>query len=106
MYKKISDGYFVIPDYISTEAAAVIKSCLIVDPQFRVKSDELKKMSWLTSNNIARYYRGYFAGKENEEIDEKIIKNMEQYGFQPEPTILKVEAGIFCNEFLMLKSQY
>ena len=81
MYKKIIEGQYTIPQYLSEEAKDIIKKILEIDPKKRLNFEEIKEHPWF--NIINKKYM-MFKGIDIEEniipIDEDIVEQMEKYG--------------------------
>jgi serine/threonine protein kinase len=83
LYKKISDGKFLIPNFISDYAKDLIRKILNTDPSKRYGLKEIKSHPWY---NLIRPNpcEGLYINTITIPVDEKIVKKMEAYGYDKE----------------------
>ena len=82
MYQQIISGVFELPNYLSDNAKDILKKILNIDPKKRFNFEEIKAHPWF--NIIDKNYMMHKGININEDIipiDEEIIKNMENIGF-------------------------
>ena len=92
LYQKILAGKFNIPNNLSNEAKDIIIKLLKVNPQERIKLNEIKNHPWFNIiNKNNNYFKGIDINKTILPIDEEIIKEMKKYG---------VERNIIINNLL------
>lgn len=46
LFRKINEGKFIIPDFLSKEVADLLTSLLVVDPSKRYTIPEIRRNSW------------------------------------------------------------
>lgn len=89
LYKKIKEGKFALPSFVSESCKDLIRKILVTNPMKRYKINEIFQHPWLRvieqspfdGLNIALFVIP---------IDEDIVKKMEKYGFSKEETRLNV----------------
>ena len=91
LYKKITDGKFYFPSFVSDLARDLIKGILNVDPKKRFNLNKIKNHSWF---NIIKpkinTNEGLLINKVVIPVDFKIVKEMEKYGFNKDDCIENV----------------
>ena len=102
-YKKILECKFDIPKDISKNAKNLIKKMIKLKPDERIKITEIKKHPWFKlfneENNI---HKGLDEKKIIFPIDEEIVKNMEEIGFNK----MEVRYNIIKNEHNNITATY
>ena len=63
LYRKIMNGEYVVPNFVSTEAKDLIKKILTIDPTKRIKINEIKTHKFY---NLVKV-------KEEQNLDEKVL---------------------------------
>jgi len=63
LYKKIMNGNYEVPDFISTEAKDLLKSVLNTDPEKRFKINDIRRHSWFNINKLEQQAEGILVGK-------------------------------------------
>ena len=92
LYQKILSGKFIIPNNLSNEAKDLIINLLKVNPEERIKLDEIKNHPWFNLvNKDNNYFKGININKTIIPIDEDIIKEMKKFG---------VDRNIIINDLL------
>ena len=83
LYKKILSGKFNIPNNLSNEAKDLLINLLKVNPQERIKLNEIKNHPWFNLiNKNKNYFTGIDISKTILPIDEDIIKEMRKFGIE------------------------
>ena len=83
LYKKILSGKFNIPNNLSNEAKDLLINLLKVNPEERIKINEIKNHPWFNLINKSRnYFKGIDISKTILPIDEEIIKEMRKFGIE------------------------
>ena len=82
LYKKIIDGKFNIPNYLSKNAKNLIKKILVTNPRKRIKINDIKKDSWFNLvDSKLNFNKGIDINVNIIPIDEDIISEMEKLNF-------------------------
>ena len=82
LYKKIIDGKFNIPNYLSKNAKNLIKKILVTNPRKRIKINDIKKHSWFNLvDTKLNFNKGIDINVNVIPIDEDIISEMEKLNF-------------------------
>jgi 5'-AMP-activated protein kinase catalytic alpha subunit len=81
LYRKIMNGEFDIPEFVSPFARDLLKRMLTVDPARRYRLDEIRAHSWFGS----QVYRelGVVVNKEQLALDEKVLAKLAEFGYGP-----------------------
>ena len=85
LYKKIIGGKFTLPSFLSMSAKDLIRKILVTLPKKRYKISQIKKHEWFKlncNNEKEKYYEGINLKNVVIPIDEGIVKDMEQIGFE------------------------
>ena len=104
LYKKVIEGFYVLPSDISIEAIEVIQRMLVTDPDKRITIPELRKLKFFTQiKKIEPEIIGLIVGFHAMPIDNEIIMKMRQYS-----TITKnvVEDQLKENDHTQLTTLY
>ena len=98
LYQKILSGKFNIPNNLSNEAKDIIINLLKVNPQERIKLNEIKNHPWFNLiNKNKNYYKGIDNSKIIMPIDEDIIKEMTKFGIDKSIIINNILKNDFNN---------
>ena len=82
LYKKIIDGKFNMPNYLSKNAKNLIKKILVTNPRKRIKINDIKKHSWFNLvDTKLNFNKGIDINVNVIPIDEDIISEMEKLNF-------------------------
>lgn len=73
LYKKILNGDYHIPKFLTTESRDLIQNLLNTDPEKRFKSQDIKKHPWFTQTSIPKITGGIFIGLSQIPINTKIL---------------------------------
>lgn len=101
LYKKIKEGKFAIPSFVSEPCKDLIKRILITNPLKRIKISEILKHPWLNMSN-PQFFDGLIISKYVIPIDEEIICKMEKYGFTKE----EARANVLSNKHNQFTTTY
>ena len=83
LYKKITNGKFYFPNFVSDLARDLIKGILNVDPKKRFNLSKIKNHSWFNMiNPKINTNEGLLINKVVIPIDFKIVKEMEKHGLR------------------------
>lgn len=101
LYKKIKEGKFAIPSFVSEQCKDLIKRILVTNPLKRIKISEIFKHPWLNMSN-PQFCDGLIISKYVIPIDEEIICKMEKYGFTKE----EARANVLSNKHNQFTTTY
>ncbi len=98
LYKKILNGDFTIPKFVSEECTGLMKKILSIDPSKRFKVEDIKSHKWFNlwknpSPNEVEDEAGIIIGVNKIPIEAKIIDLLEQYGFKKDYAIRCLNAN-------------
>jgi maternal embryonic leucine zipper kinase len=77
LYRKIQSGVYEHPNWLSSQAAHVIKRCLTVDPTKRVSIEELMQHQWVVTGHHSPII--YWSNWTKYEFDETVVGLMSQF---------------------------
>ncbi|KRX03507.1 Protein kinase-like domain [Pseudocohnilembus persalinus] len=83
LYKKILNGQFELPEFLSADAKDFLTNILNTDPQTRLNFEQIKNHKWF--NCFKRDYeipQGIIVGYNRYPVDQKILQELEQYGLK------------------------
>ena len=101
LYKKIKEGKFAVPSFVSESCKDLIKRILVTNPLKRIKLSDILRHSWLRSMN-PNLMNGLIISKVVIPIDEDIIRKMEKYGFSKEES----RANVLSNKHNQFTTTY
>lgn len=101
LYKKIKEGKFAVPSFVSESCKDLIKRILVTNPLKRIKLSDILRHSWLRSIN-PNLMDGLIISKVVIPIDEDIIRKMEKYGFSKEES----RANVLSNKHNQFTTTY
>ena len=109
LYKKIIDGKYYIPTFLSEHGKDIIKRILTTDPNKRYNIQQIKSHPWFTqSPRIIN--EGLFINIHQIPVDDRILDKMEQYGYDKKETTLLLKSNrhnnITTTYYLIMKSQF
>ena len=103
LYQKILNGDYKIPKWVSDEARDLLKKILNTNPRDRYTIEDIRKHPWFKITSL------YFPPKIDQNIDEGILKGVEELGFDPEKTRQSVKSrkhnNLTTTYFLLLKKR-
>ena len=77
LYKKVIEGFYVLPCDISMEAIDVIRKMLVTDPEQRIKLREIRKLAYFQElKKIQPEVIGLIVGFHPMPIDNEILTKM------------------------------
>ena len=98
LYQKILCGKFNLPSYLSNEAKDLLSKLLKVNPNERIKLNEIKKHPWFNLINIKKnYFFGIDINKVIMPLDEDVIKEMKMFGIEPKVIIDNILRNYYNN---------
>ena len=112
MYKKILEGKFETPKYLSTAAADFLKRLLTTDPKSRYKLEDIRNHSWFNLSKGPKQNEGIIIGMHRIpviqiiKIDDYILKQTSKQGFEVNKTRMSIEANALTDStttFIFLK---
>lgn len=85
LYKKILDGKFEIPDFVSVDCQDLINKILNIDPVERLTSSQICSHPWYTQRHQPVIKNlGLIIGKNKIPLENSIVSMLKQYGFKEE----------------------
>lgn len=63
LYKKIMNGNYEVPDFISHDARELLKNILNIDPEKRFKINEIRRHGWFNISKAEQQVEGILVGK-------------------------------------------
>ena len=101
LYKKITEGKFTIPSFISEPARDLIKRILTTDPSKRFNLQQIRSHPWFNLNNPS-INEGLLINLHVIPIDEELLKTMVEYDFKKE----EVRSNILTNRHNHVTTTY
>lgn len=101
LYKKIKDGKFAVPSFVSEGCKDLIKQILITNPLKRIKLSDIVKHSWFNICNPS-LTEGLITSEYNIPIDEDILCEMEDYDFNKE----EIKTNVLTNKHNQFTTTY
>lgn len=83
LYKKIMQGDFTCPAFISEPVRELINLILNIDPNKRVTIEQIKRHNWCSMSMIS-ISRGILVGRDQMPINRGVLKQLEGYGINVE----------------------
>ena len=103
LYKKITEGKFVIPNSISEHAQDLIRKILVTDPSKRYGFYEIKTHPWFNSiSPKLNINEGLLIKKVVIPIDEELVNKMKDYGYDKK----EIRENIIMNKHNHLTTLY
>lgn len=81
LYKKIMNGDYSIPDFISDSVKDLIIRILTVEPEKRYSIEQIKSHLWYKLSTPIYFHEGLIIGYNRVPIQSKILKIMQTQGF-------------------------
>jgi serine/threonine protein kinase len=106
LYRKIKSGEYRCPNFLSTEARSLIQSVLNTDPDRRYGLEEVRRHPWYQLST-EEPGQGLIVGVSKLPIDVNIVRKLEEYEMEMEPTIKALEENrhnhVTTTYYLLLK---
>lgn len=80
LYKKILNAEYKIPKFVSPEATDLLKNILNTDPEKRFTIEQIRNHPWY-KQHADKIYSGIIVGQDQIPVEDRIVKEMEQYKF-------------------------
>lgn len=95
LFKKIKNGIYSIPPYVSPGARDIISKMLVVDPLKRITIQQIMNHSWYRIN-LPRHLALTAEQQIEQEvrIDDNIVKRVETMGFQRDKILRALSMGV------------
>jgi len=94
LYKKILDGKFEIPNWVSDECSDLMKKILNIDPEERYTAKDICAHPWYLQNNTPVIKNlGLIIGKNKIPVESAIVGMLQQYGFKKEEAEVALNAN-------------
>jgi 5'-AMP-activated protein kinase catalytic alpha subunit len=82
LYKKILNGEYTLPKFVSPEGRDMITNILNTDPEKRFRVSDIRKHSWFNQVAPQKVIGGLFIGLSQIPINNKILDMLMQYNFK------------------------
>jgi 5'-AMP-activated protein kinase, catalytic alpha subunit len=86
LYRKILNGEYTISSQVSHELQDFIGRVLTVDPNKRIRAEEMKKHPWWRKYSDNYYPEGLIVGYHKIPIEPTILKEIKALGLDPDLT--------------------
>jgi 5'-AMP-activated protein kinase catalytic alpha subunit len=95
LYKKIMNGDFSIPNHVSPEGRDMLKCILTTNPNTRYTIPEIRRHPWYNvyKNDGGEPPQGIIVGYHKIPVDNKILMQVSNYGYEPELVRKHLEAN-------------
>lgn len=95
LYKKIMNGDFTIPDHVSPEGRDILKCILNTNPNMRYTIPEIRRHPWYSTyrSDLGDPPKGIIVGYHKIPVDNKILNQVSNYGYEPELVRKHLEAN-------------
>ena len=95
LYKKIMNGDFTIPDHVSPEGRDLLKCVLNTNPNMRYTIPEIRRHPWynIYKSELGDPPKGIIVGYHKIPVDNKILTQVSNYGYEPELVRKHLEAN-------------
>ena len=107
LYKKILNGDYQIPKFVSPESRDLIEKLLNTDPEKRYKIGDIRKHPWFTQIAIVKITGGIFIGLSQIPINNKILELLVEYNFKKDYAVKCINANkhnhVTTSYYLLLK---
>lgn len=107
LYKKILNGDFKIPKYVSDNARDIIKSILQTNPEKRYRVVDIRKHGWYLSTPLPRITGGIFIGLSQIPVNVMILDRLVDLSFKKDHVLKCINANkhnhITTSYYLLLK---
>lgn len=103
LYKKILEGNYIIPHFVSEQGKSMLKRLLSTNPKLRISIKQIKEHKWFNlvkqEENI---HEGLFTNLNVIPIDEEIVNEMEAYQFTKE----EIRESVLMNKHNNITTAY
>lgn len=107
LYKKILNGDYTIPKFVSAESRDLISKILNTDPETRYKISDIRKHPWFNQITIPKITGGIFIGLSQIPINTKILDILVDYNFRKDQAVKCINANkhnhVTTSYYLLLK---
>ena len=107
LYKKILNGDYTIPKFVSPESRDLITNILNTDPEKRYKISDIRKHSWFNQITVQKISGGIFIGLSQIPINVKILDLLVEYNFKKDYAVKCINANkhnhVTTSYYLLLK---
>lgn len=107
LYKKILNGDYTIPRFVSSESRDLIQNILNTDPEKRFKIGDIRKHPWFNQISIVKITGGIFIGLSQIPINTKILDLLVEYNFKKDYAVKCINANkhnhVTTSYYLLLK---
>ena len=86
LYKKILSGDYTVSGHVSSELKHFIGRVLTVDPNKRIRIDQMKQHPWWKKHSDNYYPEGLIVGYHKIPINVGILEEIRQLGYDPDLT--------------------
>lgn len=93
LYKKILNGEYIIPKFVSPESRDLIQNILNTDPEKRYKIADIRKHPWFNQIVHQKISGGIFIGLSQIPINTKILNLLVEYNFKKDYAIKCLNAN-------------
>ena len=107
LYKKILNGEYTIPKFVSADSRDLITNILNTDPEKRFKISDIRKHPWFNQITVQKISGGIFIGLSQIPINMKILDLLVEYNFKKDYAIKCINANkhnhVTTSYYLLLK---
>ncbi len=107
LYKKILNGDYSIPKFVSQESRDLITNILNTDPEKRYKISDIRKHPWFNQITHQKITGGIFIGLSQIPINVKILELLVEYNFKKDYAVRCINANkhnhVTTSYYLLLK---
>jgi 5'-AMP-activated protein kinase catalytic alpha subunit len=97
LYRKILNGEFSVSTHVSPELTDFIKRVLTVDPNKRIRIEEMKKHPWWRKYADNHYPEGLIVGYHKIPIEQAILREVKALGYDADLTEKSLETNLHNN---------
>ena len=107
LYKKILNGDYSIPKFVSPDGREMITNLLNTDPEKRFKIGDIRKHAWFNQIPFVKVIGGLFIGLSQIPIHTKVLDMLIQYNFKKDYAVKCINANkhnhVTTTYYLLLK---
>lgn len=93
LYKKILNGEFNVPKFISEPVKDMIKSILNTNPEKRFRVADIRKHSWYTSMELPKITGGIFIGLSSIPVNTFVLEQLVKLNFKKDYVLKCINAN-------------